>query len=209
MGGSVAGDPATGRKDRWSRSVFVMGGALCLFLLVQIFFHDELAEHALLFQSLGFLFSVAWALCFVAYGSIAVVALLFTKRPRRAASHLLAIGALATTVFSFPAVATAGRAFWFHLHLPRYEKLIAEKRANSPEATPIRLVLEERDLSLFVTTTLLEDIVYDETDDTLKDPCPVLDRGQCPIQPDGFARTGEGSFAVERIKGHFYRITES
>lgn len=209
MGGSAANGQAIHRQDHWSRPVFVMAGVLCLMLLLQIFFDDELTEHALFFQLLGQLLSAAWVLCFVAYGCIAAVALLFTRRPRRATSHLLAIGALAATVFSFPAVAAAGRTFWFRSQLPRYEKLIAGKRANTPAATPVRLVVDMRDLSLFVTTTLLENIVYDETDEVLTDPCLVLKQSQCAVTPSGFAASDGSLLSVSHIEGHFYRIMES
>ncbi|NMN57244.1 hypothetical protein FHT36_001141 [Xanthobacter sp. SG618] len=167
-------------------------------MVLVVFFELNAAAVLLAFPVLGFLASAM----------IAVPILLWRRRPRQALACILGVSAVLATLFGLPAVGAAAQTFWFRVHLPRYERMIDEARAKRP-ASPVRLVLEWRDLSLFVTATLIEVVVYDETDGVRTDPCPVLDRKSCPVAPGGHVKAGSMDLSVEPIEGHFYRVTES
>lgn len=151
-------------------------------MVLVVFFELNAAAILLAFPVLGFL----------VVATIAVPILLWRRRPRQALACILGVSAVLATLFSLPAVGASAQAFWFRAHLPRYERMIDEARARNP-ASPVRLALEQRDLSLFVTSTHFQTIVYDESDAVLKDPCPAEGYGSCPR-------------SVERIRGHFYRV---
>ncbi|GLI21624.1 hypothetical protein GGQ86_001813 [Xanthobacter flavus] len=194
----AVGHPS-GRRDRWAWLTLAPSGAWCLLLALTVFF-GEFSERAVVVLGFAFALLLLVGVCVFAYGSIAALVFLVTGRWRRAVSHLLGIGMLALAVFSVPTLGDASRAIRFRLQLPTYEARIAEWRARHPDGTPARLVLENRDLSVFVTSTLLESIIFDETDAVLSDPCPVLrgDRDLCRMK-----------VFVEPISGHFYWVTES
>lgn len=176
----------------WSPRILAIAGGLCLAMVLGVSFDLSAAVLLLPLLVVGFL------VC----GTGAVPVLLWRRRPRREVFHFVAVCAVTATMFALPAVSAAAQAIRFRSSLPRYEQLIAEKRAASPVPTPVRLVLEWRDRSLFVTSPLLEAIVYDETDGTLKDPCPVLDRGHCPAASHGDAEAPSLRFVVEPIERH-------
>ena len=167
-------------------------------MVLVVFFELNAAAILLAFPVLGFL----------VFATIAVPILLWRRRPRQALACILGVSAVLATLFSLPAVGSSAQAFWFRAHLPRYERMIDEARARNP-ASPVRLVLEWRDLSLFVTATLIEAVVYDETDGVRTDPCPVLDRDHCPVVPGGHVKAPSMDLSVEPIEGHFYRVIMS
>ncbi len=184
--------PHRGRNDRWSWLALASSGSLCLFMLSAEFL-SQFSERATLLVVLGIPIVILLGACSLAYGSIATLVFLIKRRWRAAASHVLGIALLVLSVLSIPVVGAASDELRFRYYLPQYEKLIAEWRTNNPTIQPIRLALEQRDLSLFVTSTHFQTIVYDEGDAVLKDPCPAEGYGSCPR-------------SVERIRGHFYRV---
>lgn len=205
----AAGHPS-GRRDRWSWLTLAPSGAWCLLLALTVFF-GEFSERAVVLLGLAVPLLLLLGACGFAYGSIAVLVFVVTGRWRRAVSHLLGIGMLVLAVLSVPTLGNASRYVRFKVNLPTYEARIAEWRARHPDGTPARLVLENRDLSVFVTATLFESIIFDETDAVLSDPCPLLgvDRDPCPVAPGSRVRSRSMSVFVEPISGHFYWVTES
>lgn len=191
MGVSGQG-PHRGRNDRWSWLALASSGSLCLFMLSAVFL-SQFSERATFLVVLGIPIVILWGACILAYGSIATLVFLVTKRWRAAASHVLGIALLALSVLSIPSVGAASDELRFRSYLPRYEKLIAEWRTNNPAIQPVRLALEQRDLSLLATSTHFQTIVYDESDEVLKESCPAEGYGDCPR-------------SVVRIRGHFYRV---
>lgn len=182
----------------WSLWLAAIAGALCVAMVLVTFFELNTVVILLALPVISFLVSA----------TVAVPILLLKQQARSAVTCILGVSAVLATLFSLPAVGSAAQAFWFRAHLPRYERLIDEARARNP-ALPVRLVLEWRDLSLFVTATLIEAVVYDETDAVRTDPCPVLDRDHCPVAPGGHVKAGSMDLSVEPIEGHFYRVIES
>lgn len=202
----AAGHPS-GRRDRWAWLALAPSGAWCLLLALTVFF-GEFSERAVVILGLAFPLLLLLGACGFAYGSIAVLVFLVTGRWRRAVSHLLGIGMLALAVLSVPTLEDASRAIRFRLQLPAYEARIAEWRARHPDGTPARLVLENRDLSVFVTANHFEKIIYDESDGALEDPCAAEGKGHCPMVPRDSPESDGIPRSVHRIWGHFYRVSE-
>lgn len=202
----AAGQPSH-RRDRWAWMALAPSAALCLLLALTVFF-GEFSERAVVVLGLAFPLLLLLGVCRFAYGSIAALVFLVTGRWRRAVSHLLAVGMLVLAVLSVPTLAEASRDFRFKFYLPTYEARIAEWRARNPNTTPVRLVLEDRDLSLFVTANHFEKIIYDESDGALEDPCAAEGKGRCPMVPRDSSESDGIPRSVHRIWGHFFRFDE-
>ena len=90
--------------------------------------------------------------------------------------------------------------------LPEFERLVAEQRSRQAEQGPVRLVVYEKDHSVWVTTNSFEFVVYDETDKIDNNPNALSGYWPDPSSSTGVSDVGWGRKSVERIKGHFYHI---
>ena len=90
--------------------------------------------------------------------------------------------------------------------LPEFERLVAEQRSRQAGQGPVRLVVYEKDHSVWVTTNSFELVVYDETDKIDNNPDALSGYWPDPSSPTGVSDFGWGRKSAERIKGHFYHI---
>jgi len=156
------------------------------------------------------LFFLAWLLlAFTIHGCLSTGALLWKRRWGPALVQPVVGTVVVALILNLSAITRWSDVKHFHRELPGYEARIAEQRARQPAGTPVQLVLETRDLSLFVTSTLFESVVFDDSDATLQDPCWVLQDVHCPVVPDTPSQPNAGLHAqADRIEGHYFKVIE-
>ena len=195
--GPPAGRPGhAGRpRDRWSPLfVGLSAAAVLAFTLADRCFDLRWLLPALLAVAtmLGFGFVLlAWAFA--------------TRRPKRALSALAGLALVAGDVWTLP---TAGRmlddlAFW--RNRARYDAAVARQRERNAGGQPLRIVVDDEDRSIFVTTNIFAIIVYDETDRAEADPDSLHGFWPFATSPTGITSV-DGPKEVRHIAGHYYRV---
>ena len=90
--------------------------------------------------------------------------------------------------------------------LPEFERLVAEQRLRQSEQAPVRMVVYEKDHSVWVKTNSFEMVLYDETDKIYHNPDAVNGYWPDPNSPTGVSDVEFGRKSVNEISGHLYHV---
>ena len=90
--------------------------------------------------------------------------------------------------------------------LPEFEHLVSEQRLRQVEQAPVRMVVYDKDHTIFALSNSFEKVIYDETDKIDHDPDALKGFWPDPNSSTGVIDVGWGQKSVERISGHFYHV---
>ena len=146
------------------------------------------------------------------FGGVSLIFALVSRSSRLALSAIAGMAVIACGFWATPVINRAldQVAFWnnFWNKEATFNKMVADQRAKIPAGQPVRMVVEFDDRSLFVTATLFEYVIYDETDQAERYPASVI--GYWPYQGSNTGVVSvDGDKTVEHISGHYYHIFAS
>ena len=90
--------------------------------------------------------------------------------------------------------------------LSEFEHILDAQRSSIGGAQPVRMVVYEKDQTVFASSNSFEYVIYDETDKINHNPDAL--RGFWPYRGSSTGKTdvGFGRKSIARIGGHFYHV---
>jgi hypothetical protein len=188
------------RHDRWSLWILAAG------LLAVLLFWWCVVTNAF-----GPFLLLLFASPVIACGIvIMLLAQLVTRRFRAALSTLAAVAIMAGGVGLRGSILNLARYVEFAVHRAGYERAVEALRAKNPAAVPLRVILKDVDVSVFVVPTVFDYVVYDESDAIGSDPPVVSGNWLCAVPGDNDTMMVQaGGLAVRRLSDHFYFIEQT
>jgi len=135
---------------------------------------------------------------------VSLIFALVRRRPSLAVTAIAGMAIIAGGFWATPIIDRALDELAFWKKEATFDKMVADQRTKVPAGRPVRMVVEFDDRSQFVTATLFEYVIYDETDQAERNPASLTDYWPYPGSNTGVVSV-DGDKTVKHISGHYYR----
>ena len=161
-----------------------------------------------MFDVAGVLITLLVVVIVLAFDLVMAIWALAKRHPKRALSALGGMALIASDAWLLPIAAQALDDYAFSRDRAAFDSMVAREREREPAGQPIRMVVKFEDRSGFVTSTLFEFIIYDETDRAGTDAGSVAGYWPYPGSTTGVISV-DGDKTIRHIEDHYYDVSAS